>query len=211
MFDKKKGIVYAITDKRGLSEETFYQQIDAMCQSGIDILQLREKTGSTKEMLEIARRVGAIAKKHGVPYVIDDRVDICLAADADGVHLGADDLPVAMAREILGKDKIIGATAKTVEAAMQAEVDGADYLGVGAIYDTTTHDNPVRTSVETLAQIVQHVNIPVYAIGGLRADNVSILKGSGAHGVCVVRYLMHSEDAQSDVEALRVAMQDFAD
>ncbi len=211
MFDKKKGIVYAITDKRGLSEETFYQQIDAMCQSGIDILQLREKTGSTKEMLEIARRVGAIAKKHGVPYVIDDRVDICLAADADGVHLGADDLPVAMAREILGKDKIIGATAKTVEAAMQAEVDGADYLGVGAIYDTTTHDNPVRTSVETLAQIVQHVNIPVYAIGGLRADNVSILKGSGAHGVCVVRYLMQSEDAQSDVEALRVAMQDFAD
>lgn len=162
-------------------------------------------------MLEIARRVGAIAKKHGVPYVIDDRVDICLAADADGVHLGADDLPVAMAREILGKDKIIGATAKTVEAAMQAEADGADYLGVGAIYDTTTHDNPVRTSVETLAQIVQHVNIPVYAIGGLRADNVSILKGSGAHGVCVVRYLMQSEDAQSDVEALRVAMQDFAD
>lgn len=207
MFENKKDAIYLITDARGLDEETFYARIEEACRVGIDILQLREKEATTRELLEKGARMQQIAKEYGVPFVIDDRVDVALALDTDGVHVGADDLPVAMARKLLGPDKIVGATAKTVEAARAAQKDGADYLGVGAIFATTTHDNPVRTSVDTLKDIVQAVDIGVLAIGGLTADNVDVLRGTEANGACVVRYLMQSEQITKDVTRLRQALQ----
>lgn len=207
MFENKKDAIYLITDARGLDEETFYARIEEACRVGIDILQLREKEATTRELLEKGARMQQIAKEYGVPFVIDDRVDVALALDTDGVHVGADDLPVAMARKLLGPDKIVGATAKTVEAARAAQKDGADYLGVGAIFATTTHDNPVRTSVDTLKDIVQAVDIGVLAIGGLTADNVDVLRGTEANGACVVRYLMQSEQVTKDVTRLRQALQ----
>lgn len=207
MFENKKDAIYLITDARGLDEETFYARIEEACRAGIDILQLREKEATTRELLEKGARMQQIAKEYGVPFVIDDRVDVALALDTDGVHVGADDLPVAMARKLLGPDKIVGATAKTVEAARAAQKDGADYLGVGAIFATTTHDNPVRTSVDTLKDIVQAVDIGVLAIGGLTADNVDVLRGTEANGACVVRYLMQSEQVTKDVTRLRQALQ----
>ena len=207
MFENKKDAIYLITDARGLDEETFYARIEEACRAGIDILQLREKEATTRELLEKGARMQQIAKEYGVPFVIDDRVDVALALDTDGVHVGADDLPVAMARKLIGPDKIVGATAKTVEAARAAQKDGADYLGVGAIFATTTHDNPVRTSVDTLKDIVQAVDIGVLAIGGLTADNVDVLRGTEANGACVVRYLMQSEQVTKDVTRLRQALQ----
>ena len=207
MFENKKDAIYLITDARGLDEETFYARIEEACRAGIDILQLREKEATTRELLEKGARMQQIAKEYGVPFVIDDRVDVALALDTDGVHVGADDLPVAMARKLIGPDKIVGATAKTVEAARAAQKDGADYLGVGAIFSTTTHDNPVRTSVDTLKDIVQAVDIGVLAIGGLTADNVDVLRGTEANGACVVRYLMQSEQVTKDVTRLRQALQ----
>lgn len=207
MFENKKDAIYLITDARGLDEETFYARIEEACRAGIDILQLREKEATTRELLEKGARMQQIAKEYGVPFVIDDRVDVALALDTDGVHVGADDLPVAMARKLLGPDKIVGATAKTVEAARAAQKDGADYLGVGAIFATTTHDNPVRTSVDTLKDIVQAVDIGVLAIGGLTADNVDVLRDTEANGACVVRYLMQSEQVTKDVTRLRQALQ----
>lgn len=207
MFENKKDAIYLITDARGLDEETFYARIEEACRAGIDILQLREKEATTRELLEKGARMQQIAKEYGVPFVIDDRVDVALALDTDGVHVGADDLPVGMARKLLGPDKIVGATAKTVEAARAAQKDGADYLGVGAIFATTTHDNPVRTSVDTLKDIVQAVDIGVLAIGGLTADNVDVLRGTEANGACVVRYLMQSEQVTKDVTRLRQALQ----
>lgn len=205
MFENMKHGIYLITDSRGISESTFYARIEEACRAGIDILQLREKQATTRELLEKGARIQAIAAQYKVPFVIDDRVDIALALDADGVHVGADDMPVSIARRLLGPGKIVGATAKTVEAAVHAQRDGADYLGVGAIYPTTTHDAPVRTSVETLRDIVQNVHIGVLAIGGLTADNVDVLQGTGIHGVCVVRYLMQSKDVTRDVLRLREA------
>lgn len=207
MFETRTDAIYLITDSRGLSEEVYYTRIEEACKAAIDILQLREKQATTKELLEKGARIKAIAARYKVPFVIDDRVDVALALDADGVHVGADDLPVAIARQLLGPKKIVGATAKTVEAARQAEKDGADYLGVGAIFDTTTHDRPVRTSVETLTAIVQQVGIGVLAIGGLTADNAGILQGSGVNGACVVRYLMQSQEVAADVVRLQKALQ----
>lgn len=203
MFEDKKGSIYLITDSRGLSEEAFYSKIEIACKEGIAILQLREKEATTLELLEKGRKIKKITDHYKIPFVIDDRLDIALALDADGIHVGAEDMPVGVARKILGPGKIIGATAKTVEAAKKAEKDGADYLGVGAIYDTTTHANPIRTSVETLADIKKSVKIGVFAIGGLTAENIGILEGSGVDGVCIVRYLMQSEDVEEDLRRLK--------
>ncbi len=207
MYKTREKGVYLITDSRGLSEKEFYERIETACREGIALLQLREKDSSTAELLERGRKIKEIAGHYSTPFVIDDRVDIALAVGADGVHVGAVDMPVAIARRLLGPGKIVGATAKTVEAAKKAERDGADYVGVGAIYDTTTHANPVRTSVETLAEIKKAVDIDVFAIGGLRAENLDILKGSGVDGVCVVRYLMQSEDVEGDLKRLKEAVE----
>lgn len=195
--------LYFITDSSGMDEESFLSKIDAALSGGVTLMQLREKNKSTREYIALAEKVHAIAQKHGVPLIIDDRVDVALAVGAEGVHLGKDDMPIDTARKICGENMIIGATAKTVDAASDAYKKGADYLGVGAIFPTTTKVKTVITSVDTLDKICNAVPIPVNAIGGLNKDNIDILKGIAVDGICVVSAVMKADDPQKAAQELR--------
>ena len=194
--------LYFITDSTGFTEEEFLVRVEQVLKGGVTILQLREKEKSTREYIELAEKVHEITKRYNVPLIIDDRVDVALAIDAEGVHVGASDMSVATARKLMGEDKIVGATAKTVPWAKEAYEQGADYLGVGAIYPTTTKVVTVLTSTETLDAITKAVPIPVNAIGGLNKDNLDILKGIGISGICVVSAIMKSDDPKTEAETL---------
>ncbi|WP_026516183.1 thiamine phosphate synthase [Butyrivibrio sp. MC2021] len=186
--------LYLVTDSTGMTEDEFLGRIEAALKGGVTFLQIREKERTTREYIHLAKKVHEISLHYDVPLVVDDRVDVALAADAEGVHLGQSDMPVDLARIILGKKKIIGATAKTVEQAKEAREMGADYLGVGAIYPTTTKVKTVLTSVDTLNDICHAVDIGVNAIGGLNSGNLDILRGLPIDGICVVSAIMKSED-----------------
>lgn len=194
--------LYFITDSTFFSENEFLYRVEEALKGGVTLLQLREKEKTTREYIELAKKVHDISEKYNVPLIIDDRVDVALAVDAEGVHLGASDMTVSDARKLMGKDKIIGATAKTVPRALDAYREGADYLGVGAIYPTTTKVKTVLTSTETLDAICKAVPIPVNAIGGLNADNVDILSGIPISGICVVSAIMKSENPKTAAEEL---------
>ena len=196
--------LYFITDSTNYSEEEFLSRVEQALRGGVTLLQLREKSKSTREYLELAEKVHELTKRYGVPLVIDDRVDVALAIDAEGVHVGAGDLPVAIARKLMGEDKIVGATAKTVPWAMEAWEQGADYLGVGAIYPTTTKVKTVLTSTDTLRDICNTVPIPVNAIGGLNRDNIDILAGIPVAGICVVSAIMKADDPKKAAAELKV-------
>ena len=189
--------LYAVTDRAWVGKLTLPQQVEAALKGGATCVQLREKNCGGREYLEKAMKVKAITDRYQIPLIIDDRVDVAIACDAAGVHVGSSDLPVAVARKLLGPDKIVGATAKTVEAAKKAYEDGADYLGVGAIFPTTTKVVTIRTSVETLNEICQSVPIPAVAIGGLNDGNMDILKGGKMAGVAVVSAIMKAEDPKA--------------
>lgn len=195
--------LYLVTDSTNMTEDEFLSKVEAACKGGVTLIQLREKNRTTKEYIDLANKVKAISDRYDLPLLIDDRLDVAMAVDAAGVHVGADDMPVALARKLLGPDKIVGATAKTVEAAMKAEQDGADYLGVGAIYPTTTKVKTVLTKVETLQEICEHVSIPVGAIGGLNKDNCDILQGTDIDGICVVSAVMKQADCESAAKELK--------
>lgn len=195
--------LYFITDSTGFSEEEFLFRVEQALKGGVTLLQLREKNKTTREYIALAEKVHILTKKYGVPLIIDDRIDVAMAVDAEGVHLGQSDMPVDIARRILGEDKIIGATAKTVPQAIEAYNNGADNLGVGAIYPTTTKVKTVITSVETLKEIVKAVPIAVNAIGGLNKDNMDVLKDSGIAGVCVVSAIMKADSPQKAAEEIK--------
>ena len=186
--------LYFITDSTNYSEEEFLHRVEQALMGGATLVQLREKEKSTREYIELAEKVHAITKRYNVPLIIDDRVDVALAIDAEGVHVGASDMLVATARRLMGADKIVGATAKTVPWAMEAYEQGADYLGVGAIYPTTTKVKTVLTSADTLRDICNAVPIPVNAIGGLNKDNIDVLAGIPIAGICVVSAIMKADD-----------------
>ena len=200
--------MYFITDSTKYEKEEFLRRVEAALQGGVTLVQLREKERTTREYLELAREVHALTLKYNVPLIIDDRLDVAMAADTEGVHLGQSDMPINIARKILGPDKIIGATAKTVPQALEAYEQGADYLGVGAIFPTTTKVKTILTSTDTLADICRAVPIPANAIGGLNKDNIDVLKGIPIAGVCVVSAIMKADDPKQAAEELSAAMQD---
>ena len=195
--------LYFITDSTGFSEEEFLYRVEEALKGGASLVQLREKDKTTREYIALAEKVHEITKKSNVPLIIDDRVDVAMAVDAEGVHLGQSDMPVDIARRILGEDKIIGATAKTVPQALEAYRNGADNLGVGAIYPTTTKVKTVLTSVDTLKEIVKAVPIPVNAIGGLNKNNIDILENTGIAGVCVVSAIMKADNPQTAAKEIK--------
>lgn len=195
--------LYFITDSTNYSEEEFLQRVEQALLGGATLLQLREKEKSTREYIELAEKVHAITRRYNVPLIIDDRVDVALAIDAEGVHVGASDMPVATARRLMGADKIVGATAKTVPWAMEAYEQGADYLGVGAIFPTTTKVITVLTATETLRDICNTVPIPVNAIGGLNKDNIDVLEGIPVAGICVVSAIMKADDPKLATQELK--------
>lgn len=186
--------LYFITDSTQYSEDEFLDRVESALNGGITLLQLREKNKTAREYIYLAEKVHKLTKKYNVPLIIDDRIDVAMAVNAEGVHLGQSDMPIKTAREILGDDYIIGATAKTVEQATEAYNQGADYLGVGAIYPTTTKVKTVITSVEMLKQICMSVPIPVNAIGGLNKDNIGVLKDTGISGICMVSAIMKADN-----------------
>lgn len=201
--------LYFITDSTCVPPERFLPVVEAACKGGATIIQLREKDRPTREYLKQAEATHEVTSRYGIPLIIDDRVDVALAIGAEGVHVGQTDMPVREARRILGPDKIVGATAKTVPQALEAYEQGADYLGCGAIYPTTTHVNTVITPVETLKEVVKAVPIPVNAIGGLNKDNIFVLKGSGIAGICVVSAIMKSSVPEKATRELKQAFLDL--
>ena len=195
--------LYLVTDSTGFEENEFLNKIEEACKYGITLLQLREKEKCGRDFLNLAFKVKKITDKYNIPLIINDRIDISMAVDAAGVHVGQSDINVKYARKLLGNNKIIGATTKTVEEAKQAVKEGADYLGVGAIYETTTKVKTKITSIKTLNEICNSVNIPIIAIGGLNEENLSVLKESKISGIAVVSAIMKSKDIKKSVENLK--------
>ena len=201
--------LYLVTNRYQDSLESFLEKIETACRSGVTIVQLREKNLTTNQYYQLAKEVKEITDDYQVPLIIDDRLDVCLAVDAAGLHIGDDELPVSVARQVLGPEKILGVTAKTVKRALEAEEGGADYLGTGAIFPTTTKENAPITLISTLKTICQRVAIPVVAIGGLTSENIDQLIGTGIAGVAVVRDLMQAEDIEAKTQAFLTKLDDI--
>ena len=201
--------LYLVTNRYQDSLESFLEKVETACRSGVTIVQLREKNLTTNQYYQLAKQVKEITDAYQVPLIIDDRLDICLAVDAAGLHIGDDELPVSVARQVLGPEKILGVTAKTVKRALEAEEGGADYLGTGAIFPTTTKENAPITLISTLKTICQRVAIPVVAIGGLTSENIDQLMGTGIAGVAVVRDLMQAEDIETKTQAFLTKLDDI--
>jgi len=198
--------LYFITDSTPYEKEEFLYRVESALKGGVTLLQLREKERTTREYLELAKDVHKMTVKYNIPLIIDDRLDIAMAVDAEGVHLGQSDLPIDLGRKLFGPDKIIGATTKTVPQALEAYSQGADYLGVGAIFPTTTKVKTILTSTETLSDICHAVPIPVNAIGGLNPSNIDVLKGIPIAGVCAVSAIMKAEDPKKAAAELSDAI-----
>jgi len=210
MFMNRKALrLYLVTNRYQDSLESFLEKIETACRSGVTIVQLREKNLTTNQYYQLAKQVKEITDAYQVPLIIDDRLDVCLAVDAAGLHIGDDELPVSVARKVIGPEKILGVTAKTVKRALEAEEGGADYLGTGAIFPTTTKENAPITLISTLKTICQRVAIPVVAIGGLTSENIDQLIGTGIAGVAVVRDLMQAEDIEAKTQAFLTKLDDI--
>ena len=201
--------LYLVTNRYQDSLESFLEKVETACRSGVTIVQLREKNLTTNQYYQLAKQVKEITDAYQVPLIIDDRLDVCLAVDAAGLHIGDDELPVSVARQVLGSEKILGVTAKTVKRALEAEEGGANYLGTGAIFPTTTKENAPITLISTLKTICQRVAIPVVAIGGLTSENIDQLIGTGIAGVAVVRDLMQAEDIEAKTKAFLTKLDDI--
>lgn len=195
--------LYAVSDRSWLGERTLAQVVEKVLRGGATFLQLREKELDREAILAEAREIQAIAARYRVPFVINDSVDIALACDADGVHVGQTDLMGRDVRALIGPDKILGITANTVELAVAAEKAGADYIGAGAVFGTTTKQNAKNLSLDTLKAICQAVSIPVVAIGGINADNLPQLAGTGAAGAAVVSALFAQKDPEEAARRMR--------
>jgi len=205
--DKKDLLLYAVTDRSWLNGETMYSQVEKALKGGATFVQFREKTLDQDAFLAEAKEIKELCRQYMVPFVINDNVDIATAIDADGVHVGQSDMEAGSVREKLGKDKILGVSAQTVEQAIFAEQKGADYLGVGAVFQTGTKADADDVSHETLKAICEAVKIPVIAIGGISMDNVMRLSGSGICGIAVISALF----AQPDIERAAAELKKLID
>ena len=194
--------LYLVTDRRWLGERTLWDSVEEAIRGGVTLVQLREKEISSKEFLELAQRVKEVTDRHGIPLIINDRIDIALAIDADGVHVGPEDLPVPLARKMLGNGKIIGASAASLEEALLLQAQGADYLGVGAVFPTATKEGTEKVSLEELGGIKSAVRIPVVAIGGIHAGNAGPVMETGVDGVAVVSAIMDQTDIREAARRL---------
>ena len=186
--------LYLCTDRKIMTTDTIEESVELAIKGGVSVVQLREKECSSREFYELALTVKEITDAYEVPLLINDRLDIAMAVGADGVHLGRTDIPVHVARNLLGADKIVGATANTVEAAVEAWKLGADYLGVGDVFGTTTKSDTRHISLEELKEIRQAVPIPVVAIGGINRDNIPKLRDTGVNGAAVISAVVGQED-----------------
>lgn len=195
--------LYLITDSKNVADDTFFSILSAALKGGVTLVQLREKTLSSRALYEKAKAVKEMTDRFHVPLIINDRVDIALAVNASGVHLGQDDLPVREARRLCGPDMILGVTAKTLQQGLNARSDGADYLGIGAIYASGTKSEARITPVSTASAIIRTSSLPAVAIGGLNADNLSILQDSPFSGIAIVSAIFSSPDPEKSARILK--------
>lgn len=200
---KENLLLYAVTDRRWANKQSLKEQIELSLKGGVTFLQLREKNLSEEEFLKEAKEIKALAKEYKVPFIINDNVDVAMKVDADGVHVGQDDKDAKEVRKIIGKNKILGVSAQTIKQAIKAEKDGADYIGVGAVFPTGTKKEAENLSIEIFKKICQSVTIPVVAIGGITKENILKLKGSKIAGVALVSAIFASKDIKQDCQKLK--------
>ncbi|MCY6372619.1 thiamine phosphate synthase [Clostridium ganghwense] len=205
--DNKSLLLYLVTDRSWLGDQSLISQVEKSLIEGVTFLQLREKNLDNESFLNLAIEMKDLACRYDVPFVINDNIDIAIKSDADGVHIGQDDMPIEEARKIIGKDKILGVSAGTVEEAILAEQLGADYLGVGAIFSTNTKKDAQNISFETLKNICESVDIPVVAIGGINKENILSLEGSGIDGVSVISAIL----AQKNIAKATYELKDICE
>lgn len=202
-FNKDMLLLYAVTDRSWVGRQSLYEQVEAAIKGGVTLVQLREKNLSEDEFVKEALKIKELCHLYNLPLIINDNVDVALRSGADGVHVGIEDAPVAEIRKRVGKDFIIGATAKTVEQAIAAEKSGADYIGVGAVFPSPTKKNAIRVTKEQLREICEAVSIPAVAIGGITFENMNEIKGGGMSGVAVVSAVFAAEDVEKAARALK--------
>jgi thiamine-phosphate pyrophosphorylase len=207
--DKKSLLLYAVTDRTWTREQTLDQQVELALQAGVTFLQLREKHIAKEQFLEEACRMKKLANKYQVPFVINDDVELAFKCDADGVHVGQKDMEAVKARELLGNQKIIGVSVQTVEQAKLAQDQGADYLGVGAVFNTSTKLDAAEVSFDTVKAICNEVTIPVIAIGGISPKNIHQLKGTGIQGVAVISAIFASKNITEATKELFMQVKDI--
>ena len=198
--------LYLVTDRKVLGQRDLASSIEEAIKGGVTMVQLREKTVSTMEYYHMALKVKKVTDKYGIPLIINDRVDIAMAVDANGVHLGPDDMPVDVARRIIGNGKLIGASANCVEEALKYQHQGADYLGVGALFPTKTKNNTEHVSLEQLKCIKNTVKIPVVGIGGISMENAPLVRAVGVDGIAVVSVVLGSRDIQEAARRLSAVL-----
>ena len=200
---KEDLLLYAVTDRGWLNGETLYAQVEKALKGGVTFVQLREKALDEQAFLEEAKEIQKLCAQYHVPFVINDNVEIAAQIGADGVHVGQSDMEAGDVREKLGPDRIIGVSAQTVEQAVRAQERGADYLGVGAVFQTGSKADAVEVSHETVRAITEAVDIPVIAIGGITKDNVSELSGTGICGIAVISAIFAQEDIEGAARVLK--------
>lgn len=201
--------LYVCTDSGLMTSATVEESVEAAVKGGATVIQLREKNATSRELYELALRVRAVTAKYNVPLIIDDRVDIAIAADADGVHLGQSDLPCAAARKMLGEDKIIGVTAPTPELARAAKADGADYIGIGAMFATSTKTDTKPCTKENLAAVRAVFDLPMVIIGGVKRSNVMQFAGMGIDGAAVISDIIADPDPEAAAREMRTILENF--
>lgn len=203
IFNKEMLLLYAVTDSAWVGEKTLYQQIEDALKGGVTIVQLREKNLDEDAFVKEAIEVKKLCHLYNVPLIINDNVSVALKSGADGVHVGVEDTPVSEIRKVVPRDFIVGATCKTVEQAKIAENSGADYMGVGAVFPSSTKENALRITTEQLKEICSSVSIPAVAIGGITAENVMEIKGEGIAGIAVVSAIFSAENIEKATQELK--------
>lgn len=201
--DKHTMLLYAVTDRAWVGRETLHQQVEDALKGGVTCVQLREKELDEEAFLQEAMELSALCRSYGVPFIINDNVDIAIKCHADGIHVGQEDMAAAQVRARVGDDMIIGVSAHSVEEARQAVANGADYLGVGAAFSTHTKTDVDVLPPDALRAICESVDVPVVAIGGIHKNNILQLKGSGADGVALVSAIFSAEDIESECRELK--------
>lgn len=201
--DKENMLLYAVTDRAWTGKQSLYEQVEEALKGGITCLQLREKNLSDEEFLKEAIQIKALCNKYKVPFFINDNVEVAIKSGADGIHVGQDDMAAGRVRELVGDKMMIGVSAHSVKEAVEAVKNGADCLGVGAIFSTSTKKDASVLDLKVVADICKAVDVPVVAIGGIKKDNISKLKGTGVDGVALVSAIFAADDIKAECEELR--------
>jgi thiamine-phosphate diphosphorylase len=200
--DKKHMLLYAVTDRAWVGTKSLYEQVKEALENGVTCVQLREKELNESDFLKEAKQISALCKEYKVPFIVNDNVNIAIACKADGIHIGQEDMELTNVRKLVGEDMIIGVSAHTVEEAIKAQEGGADYIGIGAVFATSTKTDVDLLSFATLKSICEAVDIPTVAIGGIKKDNICKLKGSGIDGVAVVSAIFAAKDIATATKEL---------